>query len=145
MRQPTAIDVIQTLSLEPLSLEGGYFRQTWKSSTLAPFAGFRGERSLGTCIYYLVTADSPSKPHRVRQTEFFFFHSGDRCEMTQNQNEEVKKFVLGPDIFAHDLSAVKVEPQVWQSLHIKEKVLGWALFSVVCIPGFEFEDFELNV
>ena len=55
----TADEVKQLLQLSPLVLEGGFFRETyrsrWQISREYLPEGVRGARSLGTAIYYLIT------------------------------------------------------------------------------------------
>ena len=40
-----------------------------------------GTRSLSTAILYLLTADDPSRFHRLRFDEVWFFHAGSPVEM----------------------------------------------------------------
>ncbi|MGA3055160.1 MAG: cupin domain-containing protein [Candidatus Korobacteraceae bacterium] len=55
----TADEVKQLLQLQPLAIEGGFFRETYRSrwNVAAEYLpdGIRGPRSIGTAIYYMVT------------------------------------------------------------------------------------------
>ena len=50
----TAEDVIAALGLQPLPMEGGSFRETYRS------ADYIGDKALATAIYYLITPTSSS-------------------------------------------------------------------------------------
>jgi hypothetical protein len=58
----TAEEVKQLLQLEPLRMEGGFFRETyrsrWKVSEEYLPEGMHGSRSIGTAIYFLITPQS---------------------------------------------------------------------------------------
>src|SRR4051812_1965106 len=57
----TMIDIdqlIRHLRLEPLPVEGGYFRQTWASDELISIARYGSQRPAGNAIYYLLTSDA---------------------------------------------------------------------------------------
>src|SRR5215469_5234527 len=63
------------LDLQPHP-EGGWFRETWRSSvTFAP-AGYQGTRSAATAIYFLLHPGERSRWHVVRSDELWFWHSG---------------------------------------------------------------------
>ena len=54
--------ILSALGLRPLAFEGGYFAETFRSPT-GP--GNRGNESLSTAIYYLLTAGARSRLHRL--------------------------------------------------------------------------------
>jgi predicted cupin superfamily sugar epimerase len=117
--------------------EGGYYRETYRSAVAVPTAV--GSRSLCTAILYLLTADDPSRFHRLRFDEVWFFHSGAPVEMVFL--DPVETAVLGPDA-----------PQAlapggrWMAARIAEDAFtpgpAWALVGCVVSPGFEYDDFE---
>ena len=53
--------------------EGGYFKETYRSSGLIVENNlgneFSGERHYSTCIYFLLTSNSFSAFHRIKQDE----------------------------------------------------------------------------
>ena len=64
----TADEVIAVLKLEPHPVEGGYFRETYRSSAFLPQSVLpwnAGPRSLSTAIYYLLTPQTVSAMHRL--------------------------------------------------------------------------------
>jgi predicted cupin superfamily sugar epimerase len=76
--QPTAPEVIANLDLRP-HREGGYFRETYRASASVPTA--EGDRPTSTAILYLLTTTEPSRFHRLRSDEVWFYHAGALCEM----------------------------------------------------------------
>ena len=58
----TARDIIERLQLKPLTIEGGYFRETYRSTLTLPAAALPGEyggdRNVSTAIYYLLTPET---------------------------------------------------------------------------------------
>ena len=82
----TAAEVIRLLELEPLPVEGGYFRPTYHGPIQLPSAllptGSTLERSITSAIYYLLTADTISRLHRLPIDEMWHFYMGDRSNFT---------------------------------------------------------------
>jgi uncharacterized protein len=50
----TADDIIRILDLRPHPVEGGFYRETWRSAATAVLPGYPAARSVGTAIYYLL-------------------------------------------------------------------------------------------
>jgi uncharacterized protein len=73
-----AEDVIAALQLQPLPLEGGYFRETYRSPDQLPAGALHGryrtDKAISTAIYYLLTAQSFSALHRLPADEIFHFY-----------------------------------------------------------------------
>ncbi len=139
----SAAQVAEVLGMSP-HREGGYYRETYRSAIATPTPA--GMRSLCTAILYMLTADDPSRFHRLRFDEMWFFHAGSPVEMVFLGPTETA--VLGPRA-----------PQAlapggrWMAARIVEgagqgeaAVAGagpaWALVGCVVNPGFEYEDFE---
>ena len=72
-------DIIRTLQLKPHP-EGGYFRETYRSTgEILPdslSAEFSGKRNYFTCIYFLLTSETFSAFHRIIQDETWHFYDG---------------------------------------------------------------------
>ncbi len=147
--QVTSEQIIQKLGLVPLPEEGGYYKETFRSSSgfvAASAFGIPsdGKRVASTAIYYLVTPDDFSALHRVASDEVFHFYAGDPAEMIQiDEAGNLTKYTLGTDIMAGQVPQVVVRNGVWQGLKLK-KGGKWALMGTTVAPGFEFEDFELG-
>jgi len=143
-----ADDVIRLLGLYPHPGEGGYYRETWRSTLVAPEtalpAGYGGGRSFGTAIYYLVTSESFSALHQVRGDELFHFYLGDPVEMFLIfPGGDWEKPVLGNDLAAGHLPQRIVPGGVWQGLRLAEGG-RFALLGTTMAPGFELADFEVG-
>jgi predicted cupin superfamily sugar epimerase len=74
----TAEDLIATLDLSP-HREGGYYRETYRSEMSV--ATVNGKRSASTAVLYLLTDAEPSRFHRLRSDELWFYHSGALAEL----------------------------------------------------------------
>ncbi len=142
----TADQIITRLKLTSHPKEGGYFRETYRSSekiaekTLA--SRYKGMRPLGTAIYYLLTPESFSAMHRLQSDEIFHFYLGDPVEMLQLWPDGSGRTVmLGPDLLNGMEPQVIVPRGVWQGAKLL-KDGKFALLGTTVSPGFEFEDYE---
>jgi predicted cupin superfamily sugar epimerase len=137
----TAEQLIRVLHLVPHPAEGGFFRETYRSSgTLEPGAPFSGARSQGTAIYYLLTHDTFSAMHRLPGDEIFHFYLGDPVEMLALHPDGSGEIVLlGPDLERMTVQHV-VPGGTWQGSRL---VAGgeWALLGTTMAPGFDFTDY----
>ena len=82
----TADDVIRLLGLRPHPVEGGFFRETYRSAAALPAAvlpAHGGPRSVSTAIYYLLKPGHVSELHVLPGDEVFHFYLGDPVEMLQ--------------------------------------------------------------
>ncbi len=142
----SAEDIIRRLNLKPLAMEGGYFRETYRSDetisrSVLPLR-FAGDRSFSTAIYYLLTAHTFSALHRLPSDELFHFYLGDPVDMLQLHPDGSSAVIT----FGHDLAGghqlqVVVPRLVWQGSFLREGG-RWALLGTTVAPGFDFEDYE---
>lgn len=144
----TAEQIIKKLELKPLPGEGGYYRETYRSTEKAKAIRSNGEsgplRHMSTAIFYLVTPDNFSAIHRISSDEVFHFYGGDPVEMIQiSDNGEFIIHTLGANILEDESPQVVVPQGVWQGLRLKDGG-SWALLGTTVSPGFEFVDFELG-
>ena len=139
-----AQEVISKLGLVPLPIEGGFFRETYRSSRLVDSA--LGQRSECTAIYYLITEESFSALHVVDQDEIFHFYAGDPVEMFQILPDGTSKtIIMGNDFLNNEIPQVIVPHGVWQGTRLKTSGKGkWALLGCTVAPGFEYENFHLE-
>lgn len=145
----TADDVIELLQLTPLKLEGGFFRETyrshWQVHPESLPAGVRGPRAIGTAIYYLITRDSFSALHRLPGSEVFHFYLGDPVVMLQlHPNGESQTVTLGQNLYIGQQLQVVVRGGVWQGCRLL-KDGEWALMGTTMSPGFDYSDYENGV
>lgn len=131
---------IETLDLCPHP-EGGYFRETYRSSEEIAHgalpARFSGARAFATAIYFLLPGDAFSAFHRIRADELWHFHAG--AALTIHliaPGGDYRALMVGPD---GPFQAV-VPAGCWFGA---EAAGAYALVSCTVAPGFDFDDFEL--
>lgn len=145
----TAEDVKQLLQLTPLEMEGGFFRETYRSrwqvaSEYLP-EGVRGSRSIGTAIYYMITPETFSTLHRLPGSEVFHFYLGDPAVMLQlHPDGRSSTVILGHDLAAGQQPQVVVRGGVWQGCRLAAGG-QWALMGTTMSPGFDYRDYETGV
>lgn len=145
----SAQDVIRKMELVPLPDEGGFYRETFRSSGRkidAKTFGIKSDaqRTISTAIYYLIVPKSFSALHRLQSDEIFHFYGGDPVEMIQiDPDGNLRRLTLGPDIFRGQTPQIVVPRGTWQALRLINGG-AWALMGTTVAPGFEFEDFELG-
>ena len=134
------------LNLVPLTVEGGYFVETYRSAeSVAPEClaeRYKGPRAMGTCIYYLLEPGTFSEIHRLASDEVFHVDLGDPVEMLQlRPNGEAKRLVIGTDIESGMTPQLIVPRGVWQGTRLAEGG-AFALLGCTVSPGFEYADYE---
>jgi predicted cupin superfamily sugar epimerase len=139
----SAADICRLLRLEPHPLEGGFFRETYRS-TQGMRSASGGERAAATAIYYLLTPGTFSSLHRLPGDELFHFYLGDPVEMLQLwPHGSVRHMLIGSDIAAGMQPQVIVPGGVWQGCRLREGG-SLALMGTTMSPGFDPEDFEIG-
>lgn len=143
---PSAAQLIEFLKLEPLTIEGGHFRQTYAApesvAASALPARYGTPRTFGTAIYYLLTSDpdSFSALHRLKTDEIYHFYVGDPVEMLLlHPGGHGERAILGHDVLAGQHPQFVVPREVWQGLRL---ITGGrlALMGTTMAPGFELDD-----
>jgi predicted cupin superfamily sugar epimerase len=148
MSMPTAEELIEFLGLEPLEIEGGWYRQTYISAETISAdhlpERYSVDKPFSTQIYFLLRSkhDSFSAMHRLPTDEVYHFYLGDPVEMlllASGGTSEV--IILGGDLFGGQYVQHTVPAGVWQGSRL---VSGgeWALMGTTMAPGFTLEDFE---
>ncbi len=140
--------LIESLGLEPLPGEGGFYRETYRSSERMVVAAlperYKADKEFGTAMYYLLTAETTSALHRLPTDEVFHFYLGDPVVMLQLYPDGTGKTItLGPDILSGQIVQCVVPKFVWQGAAL---VAGgrFALMGTTMAPAFDFADFELG-
>lgn len=84
MKQLTAEEVISTLGLHPHHT-CGFVAQTYVSGHILPETalpdGFRGDRSAGAVMYFMVTSDAHIVMHSIRSDQVYHHYLGDPLEV----------------------------------------------------------------
>jgi predicted cupin superfamily sugar epimerase len=134
----TPEDVIAALGLEPHPLEGGFFRETYRTRQKVPGQ----ERPLATAIYYLLTPNSCSALHRLPGDELFHFYLGDPVRQLHLRPDGSSEVVtLGTDVAAGQRPQVLVPGGVWQGACLADGG-RLALLGTTMSPGFAYPDYE---
>jgi len=141
----TADEVIRMLDLKVHPIEGGFFRETQRSTGLLPggtHPDYAADRSLGTSIYFLLTANTVSEMHRLPGDEIFHFYVGDPLEMLQLHPGGVSRVViLGTDLRAEQEPQITVPGGVWQGSRRLAGMHGYTLLGCTMAPGFDYADY----
>lgn len=142
--------VIEHLNLKPLPEEGGYYKETYRSSDKIQFRFSNDDpevtRSVSTAIYYMVLPDSFSALHRITQDEVFHHYLGEPVDMLLiHPNGSHQLLKLGKNISEGEQPQIVVPAGTWQGLKLSSKSNGYALLGTTVAPGFEFADFELAI
>jgi uncharacterized protein len=116
MRRPA---IAEALGLEPHP-EGGWYRETYRSSVTVEPAGYGGRRSAATAIYYLLGPDDESRWHTVRSDELWLWHRGGPLELLLGGDGErpaapPARVLLGPDPAFGQVPQALVPAGTWRS------------------------------
>ncbi len=144
---PTAEELIAMLMLRPLPVEGGFYRETYRSDLLLPAASlaprYAEARTASTAIYYLLTPSTFSALHRLPADEVYHFYLGDPVELVLLGPGEGDGTVvtLGPGLASGQRPQALAPRGVWQGSALKPGGRV-ALLGTTVAPGFEFADYE---
>ena len=138
--------IIETLGLEPHP-EGGYFKETYRSIGEIDEENlgkeFSSSRNFSTCIYFLLTSDSFSAFHRIKQDEIWHFYDGSPIKLhTISEVGEHREYVIGKDILNGEQPQLVVNAGDWFAAEVILED-DFSLVGCTVAPGFSFEDFEL--
>ncbi len=132
-----AQSLIESLDLKPLPLEGGYFRETYRSDRKID-----GSKDVSTCIYFLLTGESFSAFHRLPSDEIWHFYSGDPVDLyTIDEGGLLTVHKLSSQISLGTAPQVVVKSGIWQAANLAEGG-SFALLGCTVAPAFDFEDYE---
>ena len=124
----TADDVIRLLGLRPHPVEGGFFRETYRSA-------------FSTAIYYLLKPGHVSELHVLQGDEVYHFYLGSPVRMLQLWPDGTgKEMILGPELAAGQLPQLVVPGGVWQGSVLVDGG-SWALLGATMAPGFDYADY----
>ena len=137
----TAKDYIQHLQLIPHP-EGGYYKETYRSSTQIQADYFDGNRSVATSIYFLLRDTEKSHLHRIKSDEQWYYHAGEVLEIIVLHEGKLTIQLLGKNIKNGESLHITVPAGAWFGSRVRNQK-GFVLVSCVVAPGFDFADFEL--
>lgn len=144
----TAEELIQFLGLELLPIEGGYYRQTYRSDEVIPQPAlprrYVVDHPVGSCIYYLLTKTTFSAFHSLLSDETFHFYMGDPVEVVElHPNGDCSTTVLGQDIFNGQKVQHTIFRGTFQSSYIRPGG-EWALLGCSLAPGWDDCDYVVG-
>ncbi len=138
----TAAAVIKYLGLEP-HLEGGYFRETYRTTQSLNTERAGGDRPLLTSIYYLLSRDRPiDYLHRNQSPIMHYFHGGAAITYhTLAPDGEWQTTKLGFDLAAGEVPQLLVPAGYWKTAVLEAGEFG--LLGEAVAPGFDYQDLEV--
>lgn len=142
MQRPSAAQLIQALGLQPLPVEGGLFRQSWRAATSVPAHG--RPHPAGTAIYLLLTnaPDSFSALHRLPSDEIWHFYLGDPIRLLLlHPDGTAEQRVLGQDLLAGQQLQTCVPAGSWMGARLLPGG-SYGLCGCTMAPGFIEADYE---
>jgi predicted cupin superfamily sugar epimerase len=141
----TADDITRLLNLQPHPVEGGFFRETYRSGASLPASALPahgGVRSVSTAIYYLLKPGHVSELHVLPGDEVFHFYLGSPVRMLQLWPDgSGREVILGQDIAAGEVLQLVVPAGVWQGTRLVGDT-GFALLGCTVAPGFDYADYK---
>lgn len=136
----------EALDLRPHP-EGGWFRETFRSSVTCHPPGYPGPRAAATAIYFLLHPGEESRWHVVRSPELWLWHHGGPLTLmlggsgAQPAPGAGPQWTLGPELAAGAHPQLLVPGGVWQAA--RPATDQPVLVSCVVAPGFDENDFRL--
>ena len=135
-------DIITALGLDH-HFEGGYFRETFRSTHREKFATPHGARSTMTSIYYMLTDDSPVDVFHTKHSDGIqYYQMG--APITYHlihPTGEYEVVVVGPDLAHGHKLCLAVTGGTWKAAELTGGEYG--LVSEVVSPGWELDDMVL--
>ena len=124
-------------------MEGGYYRQTYRSAGLVPGS----HKPYGGAIYYLLTdhPDSFSALHRLTTDEFYHFYLGDPVELLLLHPDGHSEHVtLGQDILSGQRVQFVAPAGAWQGSRVAPGG-RFTLLGTTLAPAWTPEDYTGGV
>ncbi|GGI99448.1 cupin domain-containing protein [Streptomyces brasiliensis] len=139
-------ELVSRLGLRP-HIEGGWFRETWKTAAEAQPGSYDGTRAFATGIYFLLHPGEVSRWHRVRSDELWLWHRGGPLRIRLGgdgaapDEAAARPVVLGAGVEHGETPQFVVPGGVWQTA----EPAGDQPVLVTCVvaPGFDMRDFEM--
>lgn len=139
------------LHLMPLSEEGGYFSETYRSGNIETDRQ-SGSRSLLTIIYFLMSHDMGGRNyiHQNKSDIIHFFHEGwPALYITVSPEGKYEEFILGKDVSKGHVPQLIVKGGYLKAARVMNELkeyetfpgeVPFTLISEAVAPGFDFRD-----
>ena len=136
-------EIIQHLSLVE-HIEGGYFRETYRSNINIATNRIESDRSILTSIYYLLTDDRPIDHFHKNQSDILhYFQAGSPITyLLLSPSGELSKIRLGLNFAQGEVAQLLVPGNYWKAAILETGEFGLLGESVA--PGFDYRDMELG-
>ena len=139
-------NIIKTLELQPHP-EGGYFKEMYRSSGRISQDNldhtFTGYRNYSTAIYFLLSSDTFSAFHRIKQDEIWHFYKGSPIKLHVISEKGIySEVIIGNNIVQSERPQFVVSANDWFAAEVID-TNSFALVGCTVAPGFDFEDFDL--
>ena len=123
--------------------EGGFYKETYRSSVIVESDQFKSTKRASTGIYFLLTSDNFSAFHRIKSDEMWHFYYGDpiQIHIISPEGEYSTIFLGSGDSEQFNFQAV-VDMKCWFATEVLHPG-QYALVGCTVAPGFEFNDFEM--
>lgn len=141
------IDTIRAAFSLEAHPEGGFFKETYRSTGVIPDEilgnGFESARNYCTGILFLLTSDSFSAFHKIRQDEMWHFYQGTSLKIHMISPTGVyASQILGNDFNNGELPQFVVPAHCWFGAEVLQNN-SYSFVGCTVSPGFDFKDFEL--
>ena len=129
--------------------EGGFYRENYRCEMEIPQSvlgtEFSGSRNVSTCIYFMLTSDSFSAFHRIKQDEIWHFYGGSALLLYMiSPQGKLSKVKIVSDLLNDEFLQFVVPAGYWFAAEVCEQD-SYSLVGCTVAPGFDFADFELAV
>jgi predicted cupin superfamily sugar epimerase len=141
MMYTRAAELIAQLKLQP-HLEGGFYREIFRSASMVAPADGRGVRAALTTIYFLLPEGAVSRWHRVASDEVWHLYEGGPLELLELDAEcrVLSRHRLTTVAANSEAPVCTIPAGHWQAAR---PLSDYALVGCTVGPGFEFADFTL--
>jgi Uncharacterized conserved protein len=124
-------------------IEGGAFREVYRSSMTVVPDGFPGERNYATSIYFLLQQHQFSAFHRIKSDETWHFYYGDALIVYEiDRSGQLIEHHLGNEPDKGQQFQCAIAAGNWFAARVAEGG-AYTLCGCTVSPGFDFADFEL--
>jgi predicted cupin superfamily sugar epimerase len=139
---PDVERMVEALELKPHP-EGGFFRETFRSSRRLAATEGDAHRDASTAIYFLLPAGEFSAFHLIRGSDEVWHHyGGDPVEIHMiAPSGDHRVTILGPDVHRGERPQILVPAGTLQAAVARGS--RFALCGCTVTPGFDFTDFEM--
>jgi uncharacterized protein len=141
-----ADEIIRKLELIPHP-EGGYYRETYRSPDEIEqddlSEEFNGRRSFSSCIYFLLTSETFSAFHKIKQDEIWHFYDGSPVRLHMiNKEGTYSNLIIGRDLDKGQVPQYVIAAGTWFAAEVVNEN-DYTLLGCTVSPGFDFKDFTL--